>query len=348
MKKILLIIPVLLMVMAISSCSNQDIEFDDFEYQTVYFAYQYPIRTITLGDDFVDTSMDNEGKFRIMATLGGVYSNKKNVTVDFVIDNSLLEGFRFNPLNGTELRALPANYYQLAANSMTIPKGSVAGGVEVQLTDAFFADPLTLGNYYVIPVRMVGVTNADSILSGKPNPLIETPNRLLTNHWDVLPKDYVLYGIRYVNPWHGIYLRRGVDQIAGKNGNSLHEGQVVRRKRYVEDDEVMKLSSSAFSAITMPVVLQDSAGVNIPAPIRLTFDDAGNCVVSSPSTEYTASGSGRFVKQGEKNSWGNKDRDVLYLTYEIDHANMFIATTDTLVLRNRGVGMETFTVVSVE
>lgn len=352
MKKLLFIIPMILMVAAFSSCSNQDIEFDDFDYQSVYFSYQYPTRTITLGEDFVDTSMDNEHKFRIMATLGGVYSNKNNVTIDFVVDNSLIDReylIYINQVNtGRTVKVMPDNYYQLAANNMVIPRGSVAGGVEVQLTEAFFADPLALNTNYVIPVRMTNVQNADTILSGLANALVESPHRLIGDDWEIQPKDYVLYAVRYVNPWHGFYLRRGVDQITGKEGNTDLTRQLVRRTTYVETDQVMLLSSGSLNTIIMPVVLQGVGGVNIEAPIRLTLDDSGNVVVSSPSDAYTATGSGTFVKKGEKNSWGNQDRDALYLSYEIDHSVLHVATTDTLVLRNRGVGMETFELIPVE
>ena len=62
---------------------------------------------------------------------------------------------------------MPTSYYTLAANQINIPKGEVIGGVEVQFTDAFFADKKTLDNYYVIPLKMTGVQGADSILQGK-------------------------------------------------------------------------------------------------------------------------------------------------------------------------------------
>ncbi|MGX7835733.1 DUF5627 domain-containing protein, partial [Campylobacter fetus subsp. venerealis] len=69
----------------------------------------------------------------------------------------------------------------------------------------------------------------------------------------------------------------------------------------------------------------------------------GNCTVSALRGGYTASGTGKFVSKGEKNSWGNQDRDVLYLEYQISLPEMQIETKDTLVVRDRGVGFETFT-----
>lgn len=40
----------LTLALGFASCENGDKEFDDYDYQTVYFAQQNPIRTITLGE----------------------------------------------------------------------------------------------------------------------------------------------------------------------------------------------------------------------------------------------------------------------------------------------------------
>lgn len=331
----------LLLVFSIflASCENQDWEFPDFEYQTVYFAHQYPVRTITLGDDIYDNSLDNEWKFKIMATTGGVYESGA-VTIDIEVDNSLCEGLLFSE-TGDEVIAMPAEYYSLAANQIVIPKGEIVGGVEVQLSEAFFADPLAIKNTYVVPLVMTGVSNADSILSGVPN--AESGDRLDPADWSVAPKDYVLYALKYINPWHGYYLRRGKDVITGKNGDASLDETVIRHEAYVEDDEVNILETHSLNEVEFPLVFQDTEGNNINCTIILTFDEEGNCTISSGSADYSASGSGKFVTKGEKKSWGNQDRDALYLNYEIDLDELHVAATDTLVMRNRGVVMELFT-----
>ena len=38
-------------LLTLNSCHNQDVEFPDYKYSAVYFAYQTPVRTIVLGDD---------------------------------------------------------------------------------------------------------------------------------------------------------------------------------------------------------------------------------------------------------------------------------------------------------
>ncbi len=339
MKKLILILPVLLGIL--SSCENGDWEFDDFDYQTVYFAYQTPVRTITLGEDYFDNSLDNEHKFEIMATTGGVYENSGDIVIDFVVDNDLCNNLTFG--GGADVLPMPEEYYSIAENEIVIPSGELAGGVEVQLTDAFFEDPLALSNNYVIPVQMTSVQNADSILSGVA--LVDNPRRGVEEDWDVAPKDYVFYAVKYINEYDGEYLRRGEDVVTGKNGNSSLDTTVVRHEEYVVDDEVVSLNSKSLSQVELDFFVMNGEGENVDCTILMTFDEDNNCSVSTESEDYTVSGNGSFVKDGEKNSWGGEDRDAIYLEYQVDFPEMSVSVTDTLVLRDRGVKMETFSTV---
>lgn len=312
MKKFLLPI---IGLFVLAAC-NKKAEFPDYEYQTVYFAYQYPVRTITFGEDVFNTDLDNQGKCKIMATTGGVYYSKKNLNIPIVVDNGLLgNGLLFGP-GKDEILPMPDSYYKLAANTIVIPEGGLTGGVEVQLTEAFFNDPKAIKNTYVIPLRMTGKAGADSILQGK---------------------DFILYAIKYVNTWHGNYLRRGKDVITGSVNKTI-----VRHQQYVEDDEVNKLYTRSRKEIEFPVVFKDKNGANVNCPLLLQFDDAGKCTITAANASFTATGSGQFVKRGEKNSWGGKDRDALYISYNVTLPDMQVAATDTLVMRDRAVTMETF------
>ena len=50
-----------------------------------------------------------------------------------------------------------------------------------------------------------------------------------------------------------------------------------------------------------------------------------------------------------KNSWGNKDRDAIYLKYTVDFSNgLKLETEDTLVAHSRGVAREDFTPIYVK
>ena len=345
MRKIQLLILGVLSGMLVS-CENGDWDFPDYDHQTVYFSYQSPVRTITLGEhEIFDTSLDNQHQFMVLATSGGSYNNPANIVIDYQIDASLLNDVYFDRGGNTDapVLPLPEDYYSLSSEQIEINKGQEIGGFTVQLTDAFFADPLALEGNYVLPVVMYQVQNADSILWGRP--LVADPHRLVAGDWEVQPKDYVLYAVKYVNPWHGNYLRRGQDVIKGKEGHSELDATVVRREAFVEQDEVKLLTTASLNTAHLDLTFQDAGGANIPCRLVLTFDDEGKCTIHSNTAGVSASGSGSFVSKGEKNSWGNKDRDALYLTYEIDMDLMQISSTDTLVLRDRGVSPEHFTPV---
>lgn len=322
-----------LSVIFFNACENRDIEFPDFDYSAVYFAYQYPVRTIVLGEDTYDTSLDNEHKCLIYATMGGVYDNDKRIVIDFEVDNSLCDNLYF--LENEKVVSMPSDYYSLAENKIVLDK-TLRSAVEVQLTEHFFNDEKSLSNTYVIPLRMKQVENADSILSGRS--LVESPIYTNASDWDVLPKNYILYCIKYINQWHANYLRRGVD-VVSKNGQTETQ---VRRKEYVENDEVCKLTTTTLQSVHFPVSVVGQSGNNEVCTLLLSFSDDESCSVSSATEGFAAKGSGRFVKKGEKESWGNEDRDALYLDYTIETGNIKYATKDTLVIRDRGVKMETF------
>ncbi|MEA5258388.1 DUF5627 domain-containing protein [Arcicella aquatica] len=317
MKKLVLMS--VLILIGLASCNTEN-EFPDYKYQTVYFAYQYPVRTITLGEDtYVNTDLDNQHKCQIYASTGGVYESRKDVSIKIAVDNSLVKNGLLFGTGKDAVLPMPTNYYSLGSDKIIIPKGTLAGGVDVQLTDAFFADPKSIKNTYVIPLTMTSVANADSILYGK---------------------HFILYAIKYVNTWHGNYLRRGKDVVTGTMNKTI-----VRHAQYVEQDEVNKLSTKSLSELEFPVVFKDKDGKNINITLSLKFE-SDKCTISSLTSGYTATGSGTFVKKGEKNSWGSKDRDALYLKYEVNLAGMNVSTTDTLVMRDRTVTMETFSPVT--
>lgn len=326
-----------------TSCKNEDIDFPNYGVTTAYFAYQYPVRTIVLGEDEYDTTLDNQHKCKIFATMGGVYSNNKKITIDIDIDNSLCDNLYYE--DGSLVKPMPSDYYALASSQIHLDK-KLRDGVEVQLTDAFFKDPDALKNTYVIPLIMTKATNVDRILSGTLLTEGTNPSKCDATGWNILPQDYVLYCVKYINKWHGNFLRRGVDVIT-ENGVTTTN---VRHKEYVEYDEVCSTSTKSLESTIFPVsttisVIGDDGKPTLKTltcDLILDFDSNEACVISSGTEGYTASGNGVFKEKGEKNSWGNKDRDALYLEYNIDFGVKQYSTKDTLVAQSRGVSLETF------
>ena len=487
-------------VALLASCHNREQIFPDYDGGiTAYFAYQYPVRTIVLGEsETFNTDLDNQGKCIIYGTMGGAYEGK-DIVIDVEVDNTLTNNLFFDAGGKNPVKAMPAEYYTLSGNQL-VYGGKHMGGVEVQLTDAFFADPDAIKNTYVIPVQMTNIVKgADQILAG--TPAIEGEPALKTDptQWSVAPKDFTLYAVKYVNPWDGSWLRRGVDTIteAGQTTTEVRHGQ------YVENDEVMYLTTESLNSVVFPMTTNVSvvvppptqyclsmtnnvagdawgqqtvynlstpitsgstyilsfvakgtaeaeapiflanadgdqsygypsipfttewtkvqleilpstesstimintgacvgtfylddvslvekgkseeyiadgdfptaerpAGWNgwggttpaavvpegyteeellptvqivpMPSDLVLTFDESGNCTVSSKTEGVTATGTGKYVKDGEKKAWANKDRDAIYLDYQVDFGSKQYAIKDTLVARSREITVEQF------
>lgn len=332
-----------LAAVSLAACKNNDWEFPDYKYTTVYFPYQSPVRTLVFGKDIVDNTLDNQKKFVIMAAMGGVYKNERNVILDVAIDNSLCTGLRYDGPAGEPVEAMPPSYYSLPKDmKIAIPAGSFMGGMEIELTDAFFADPKAIKRNYVIPMKITNVTNADSVLQGKSD--LPNPDPRKPGDWVTVPKNYVLYAVKYINKWHGAYLRRGVAEVKGAGGNAALDTNVVYRKQYVEKDDVVNVVTESLNTATLSLNAKNKGNVNVPFQLVMQFDAAGKCTITNPaSASYQVQGSGEFVTDGDM--WGNEKRDVLHLKYTVNFGATVHTMTDTVVVRDRGVKFETFAAV---
>jgi hypothetical protein len=208
MKKLFLI---LTLIIGLLACENFDKTHPDFDYTTGYFPYQFPVRTLVLGDYIYDNANDNAHKFIISVAMGGVYQNTIDRVFDFEVDESLCNNIRFSA-SGDTIMALPASYYTLSStDKITIPKGKLNGGVEVQLTDAFFNDPKSIKNKYVVPLILKTSNDVDSILSGKSG--LSAPDPRVASEWDIVPKNFTMFAVKYINEYHGTYFYYGASTV---------------------------------------------------------------------------------------------------------------------------------------
>ncbi len=310
-------------LLGFTACKNGDRSFDDFEGgTTVYFPYQYPVRTIVLGDDEYDTSLDQAHKCQIKATFGGSY-NGSNGTVQVAVDNSLVNNLTF--ADGTPVKAMPDNYYTLSTTSLNFG-GTMNGTTEVQLSDAFFADPDAVKNTYVIPLVIVGQNGFDHVLTGT---LAEgkTAVRTDASAWDVLPMDFVLYCVKFQNRYAGYWLT---------NHNTSTDN--------IEAASIVQIKTYSLNGAIYTVELQDG-GTLYTADMLLNFS-GDNCTISSLTPGVTVSGSGSFSDNGAKKAWGNKDRDLMELNYNVDFGGgKTISRNEKLVWQRSGVAIEEFEVV---
>ena len=355
------------LALTVASCYNADKEFPDYDYTRVYFAYQNPIRTLILGNDIYDNSLDNAHKCRIWATMGGAYGGRDAV-VNVIIDEALCDNLYFLDDGGYErakVLPLPHDYYNYdeVKNATINYNGDSRGYLEIQFTDKFFQDAKTTSadTTYVIPVRMTGVTGIDALLSGTPNK--DNAVRQNANDWSVLPMDYTLYCVRYMNPWQGKYIRRGVDQVT-EGGNttkvvrkdfSMYNSDIERYSKMDpsnpvnQKDEVCGIKTKNMTEAIFPVSFKTSSA-SISCNLILKFNlDTNTCTISTDDENVTATGTGEFIKHGsgmpeyKDYQWegvGKPDeRDILRLAYKVDFSgtgrDIQVSTADTLVVQTR-------------
>jgi len=339
MKKILYLLSIGALLFG---CENQDVEFDDFAYQTVYFPYQTPVRSLILGDEEIgDNSIDLEHAFSIGASIGGMYSNTKDRVLTVELAPELAS--KITDANGKELKLLPSDYYDATFDKITIPAGSFFGKMRVNLTDAFFADPLTVGLSYVIPVRITSASG-DSILSGKALASVASPDPRRATDWITLPKNYVLFGIKYINPTHGVYLLRG------KRTNTTNALDVVTySKSFIDDNDMTKLTTKSLTENFIPTVGgTNKEASNAKYSMLLTFNkDNKTVAVSQKSTStVVVNGTGKYFSKTDAQAEGynGKKHRTIYLDYTyVDGANTY-HVNDSLVFVDTDMKFEEFAV----
>ncbi|WP_405290848.1 DUF5627 domain-containing protein [Algibacter sp. Ld11] len=381
--KIKLVI-ILAIAFSLMACENQENEFDDFGSTSVYFPFQTPVRTLIQGKyDLGFNDNDNNGRFEIGVIMSGVYNNNKNRIVHFEMAPELIDASLLAGVDSVNVKVLPSSYYTIEQESpVTIPSGSTKGVIPVQLTDAFFDDPQSFAEFeevhYVIPLRITDYEELDSLLTGVP--AVDNPIKIRETDWETQPKDYTLFGIKFMNKYQGVYLRRGEDAASGTNesvtvfengdptvtASEDIEGSTVYRADNVVQDELLPVSTAGrTSAITNISVRRPGIATNNKLSLLLTFNDNEEIIITNadPSSTVTVSGTGQFVENGDE--WGGESRDVIYLDYEyreteveVTESRFFgslVSTTtstfdllhtvkDTLVIRDRDVKFEEFTV----
>ena len=345
MKRILAIAGVLLMTLGIFSCKNQSWSFPDFDYTTTYFPNQYPLRTLVFGDYVYDNSGDNKLQFLISADMGGVYSNKKDINVGFAVDTTLTTNLFTS--TGGKIKAMPAAWYTLSNTSqLVIPSGSFSGGVTVQLTNAFTADTNSVGAYWVVPLKITSSTT-DSVLMGRSG--MTNPDPRIASNWAVAPKNFTLFGVKYVNEWHGKYLLRGTDVIK-RVSDGVAIDSVKYHTQFLEGNAVVSLLTSRRNQVKYSNSIKRNGGS--PGSFEMKLDFQASDIKQATLTTTTkypqnpVTGTAKMVRGAE--SWGNIPRDVIYLSYTIQNHNNTTNqdeihyVKDTLVFRDKAVKYEEF------
>lgn len=343
MKKYLIL---LAFAVALFSCENQVNEFDDYDFQTVYFPIQYPARTLALGESRSDNSIDLEHAFSIGAAVGGMYENTKERVVNIRLAPELVANAF---VDGRPVQLLPSNYYENTTfESIVIPAGEFKGKLRVNLTDAFFADTLSTEVNYVIPL-VIEPSTQDSVLAGVPLPEIGAgADRRVSTDWmpGFEPKDYTLFAVKYINPYHGMYLHRGVDETLDESGNVVET--FTYKADYVEQDLLTLLTTKSMTTCFMDRLGGQYTGDNFK--VELTFSESGNITIKSANGDDTVHGTGTFVTADDPNAivWGERGHMTLNLDYSYTVNGIVHHATDQLVYRDNNMQYEEFSITLEE
>lgn len=367
MKTMNRLFPVLLLAtLMLAACENDPIKFEDFTTQSVYFPLQLPIRTIVLGEDRIDNSIDLQRAFNIGVSIGGLLENTTDRSVDFIIDPSIFPDVTAPVLKDTlygkdmngissKLLILPPNYYSMVPDAqVTVPKGSFNGLIRINLTDDFFNDPNAVKLKYVLPLRITDVPDGFSLLTGKVSaPSIVSPRWYVAADWATgfMPKDFTLFAVKFINPWHGTFFYRGVQDKDG-----------VITKYHAIDISANATAKIETSGLQTATYNRMGEKLGTAYKSKLTFSDAvdgvGDITVSQATgTTYTVSGTGKYYKSstafGKENGWtvdpiSGKIIGSLTLTLDFTVQGLAGVTlahfTDTLVCRGNDVKFEEFTI----
>jgi len=305
------LILVLLLAIAIGGCEDYEDYKTDFEYSSVYFPYQQPLRTVVMGEGL---------DFEVGVVLGGRRDNQQQETVEYELDISLLAG--------TGLKLLPEDYYTLSDDSqMLIPAGSIHGRVTVDLDSAAFVDdPESYQTTYALPFRIVEAS-VDSVLRGDYNEA--------TGEYEIKPKDYTIVAVKYINPYHGTYYHKGVDYTYDAEGNPTDTSnysfanlvdhftwdlQTIGPKR-VQTTGIGSLSDGDGGMYVMNLHVDGS---------QVTIENAAGSVSDITTLE-------------EESASYDAQEQTFYLEYSYtDSDDLLHEVTDTLVFRDRGMKFETW------
>lgn len=309
MKKILML---LILGFAVSACYDDYIL--DYDYDAVYFPYQYDVRTFVVGEGM---------QIEMGVALGGVRENNRDRVINYQLDNSLISPATLATMQGsasyiknslgTELKLLPSDYYSLSDGSkMVIRKGEHSGTITLTPDSvAFLADPDALTATYAIPLRIVSAdADADSVLS---------------------TKDFAVIALKYENMLFGNYWHGGRTIVKDPLGTAI-DTVLYHTTIPAPEAKVWKLNTVEPFALTSTSVSDFSDSPPKPE-MKITQDPGGNLVVSAVAgATYVVEPDGASVFNKSKLL---QDRKILlnYKYQDVD-GNWYHAT-DTLTFRNR-------------
>ncbi|RED96010.1 DUF1735 domain-containing protein [Marinoscillum furvescens] len=290
MKKLLYITLGVLLV-SMTSC-YEDFK-EDFEVSSLYFPHQKPLRTVFTSDTDIEVGI----------VLGGKRHNEVTELASFSLAPDLLP-------DGVSL--LPGSHYTMHVGEdsvIEVKSGEFQGQFRLTFTDDFYVDDLSLGNNYVLPIKLTGFTT-DQVLAGK---------------------DYVLLMVKYINDFHGTYY-----QLGTVNGKVYKYDEDAGRTGLTDDLRIYDALEVTTSGVNQVVVPAIGDGTEVTNSLELNVDPeslALSAALGTPDPNVQILNfSGKVAS--------NKALVYTY-SYQIGTEDP-VPVYDSLVFRDNGVVFETW------
>ena len=256
MKDLFKIIIIAGSLLGLTSCYEDYVQ--DYEKPNMGFTITNSVRTVISG---------REAVVYVGVSIGGKRAVDMDDWAKFVIDESLVEG--------TGKTLLPSSYYQLGDGEyMRVRKDNLpVADVKVTLTEAFFADPHSLENYYVLPFRMTE-NSIGAIREGG---------------------EYTIPVFKYISNYAGTYYRMGSVTEVDESGTAVGSASYYGDTWDFTKSPVVTFKTQAPCVVVCPGLGKDAESVG---SLVLTIDGttvgaesvAGKATVSGFSGAYTAEG----------------------------------------------------------
>lgn len=274
------------------SCSFEDYDIT-LGTTIAYFYNQEYNRNVVVGEGL---------KVRPGIMFSGLIENDRDWVVSFEIDPSII--------TDESKTAMPQEYYTLGNDSeIIVPAGEFQGYLDITLDSArFLADPKSLTGEYVIPIRLTGSSDVDSINSAK---------------------DHIIMSVSY---W------------AKQHGNYYYSGQTIRKQdaeavdtlKYQYDktnnNSIRELITIAPDTLAM---LADEVGSgNDPAKGNFILN-LGVPVFGGGAISLTTDPESNIQVQPDGESTYDESTKTFYLNYKYNDGSFDCVAKDTLVFRNR-------------
>ncbi|MCD7969508.1 MAG: DUF1735 domain-containing protein [Alistipes sp.] len=271
MKTIIKLLLVAVVPVLFNACYDDYI--GDYDDPSVCFAVAQPLRTVIASRDMT---------ISVGVSIGGKREVDMNDWATFVIDPSIMSD---------PSRLMPESHYVLASpDTFTVKRSNMpVADVEISFTDAFYADPLCVENYYILPFTIVDNSVGD-VTEGMESTQVM---------------------IKYVSTYSGTYYYRGTSTKLDAAGNLTDDVEAYG------SSILINCPTRIFETISPDVVVRRgiaNKGNDAQNRVQLTVVEDNDSPTGYSVVTDTAPGSTLVISGG-----GTWDPDGEYAKFELEY-----------------------------